>query len=174
MSWKEKLKEELKSLGIIMLYFGLWFVFMIILKTLLLRQYDIEFTGLSMAFVGALIVGKVILIIDHIPLGSWIEKQPAIFDILFRTLLYSVGIIIIIILEKAFEVRHDYGGFLSAIPEVFNRTDVNQVYANSLVVICAILGFNLFTLFGKYFGQGGFRKVLLSPPPKKNIDRNKS
>ena len=158
MSWKSKLKEELKSLGIIMLYFGLWFAFMIILKILLLREYDIEFTGLSMAFIGALIVGKVILIIDHIPMGSWIEKQPAIVDILFRTFLYSVGIIIIIILEKAFEVRHEYGGFFKALPKVFNRTDVNQIYANSLTIICALLGFNLFTLFGKYFGEGGISK----------------
>jgi len=167
MGWKNKLKKELKSLGIIMSYFGLWFAFMIVLKILLLKQYDIEFTGLSMAFIGALIVGKVILIIDHIPMGSWIERQPAIVNILFRTFLYSVGIIIIIILEKAFEVRHEYGGFFNAVPQLFSRADINHIYANSLAVICALLGFNLFDLFGKYFGEGGFRKVLLSPPPKR-------
>ena len=167
MSWKQKLKEELKSLGIIMLYFGLWFAFMIILKTLLLRQYDIEFKGLSMALVGSLIVGKVILIIDHIPLSSLIERQPAIIEILFRTFLYSVGIILILILEKAFELSHEAGGYFEAIPLVFMKEDVNHFYANSLAAICALLGFNLFSLFGKYFGKGGFRKVLLSPPPKK-------
>ena len=166
MSWKTKLIEELKSLGIIMLYFGIWFAFLIVLKTLLLKEYNIEFTGLSMVFIGALIVGKVILIIDHIPLGTWIEKQPAIGDIAIRTILYSVGIIIIMILEKAFELRNNAGGFFEAIPHVFNEVNRNHLYVNSIVVICALLGYNLFTLFSKYFGAGGFRKVLLSPPPR--------
>ena len=175
MSWKEKLKEELKSLGIIMLYFVLWFAFMITLKTLLLKQYDIEFSGLSMVIVGALIVGKVILIVDHIPFGSWIEKQPAIVDILFRTFIYSVGIIIILILEKAFEVRHEYAGFFESIPQIFNRTDVNHIYANSITVIGALLVYNLFTLFGKYFGKGGLIKILFSPPPRQVKEKqNKS
>ena len=166
MSWKTKLGEELKSLGIIMLYFGLWFAFMIIIKTLLLREYNIEFTGLSTAFIGALIVGKVILIIDHIPLGTRIEKQPAIVDIGIRTFLYSAGIIIIMILEKAFELRHEAGGYFEAIPEVFSEVNRNHLYVNSIVVICALLGYNLLFLFNKYFGPGGLRKVLLSPPPQ--------
>jgi len=165
MSWKEKLKEELIALGITMLYFSLWFAFLITMKMLLLREYNVEFYGLSMAFVGALIVAKVILIIDHIPLGSWIEKQPAIVDILFRTLLYSLGIILILILEKAFEARSEAGGFLEAIPYIFDHRNVNHIYVNSIAVIFSLLGFNFLTLIAKNLGKGGLKKILLSPPP---------
>ena len=165
MSWKLKLKEEIKSLGLIMLYFGLWFAFMIIVKTLLLDEYNVQFSGLSMAFIGSLIVGKVILIVDHIPFGSWIERKPAYVDILFRTFIYSVGIIIILILEKAFELRHEAGGFFEAIPYAFSKTDSYHFYVNSLTVICALFGYNLLNLFKKYFGEGGIRKILSSPPP---------
>ena len=164
MSWKEKLKEELKSLGLVMLYFALWFGFLITMKMLLLREYDVEVYGLSMAFVGALIVAKVILIVDHIPIGSWIERQPAYIDVLFRTVLYSVGIILILILEKAFEARNEAGGFFKAIPYVFDHRNVNHIYVNSIAVIFSLLGFNFLTLITKNLGKGGLRKILLSPP----------
>ena len=175
MSWKEKIKEELKSLGMIMFYFGIWFAFMIVIKTLLLREYNIEFSGLSTVFIGALIVGKVILIVDHIPFGSWIENKPAYVDIFFRTFVYSIGIIIIMIIEKAFELRHEAGGFFNAIPHVFKDTDSNHFYVNSITVLCALLGYNILNLFAKYFGKGGFRKILSSPPPliSKEKDNNK-
>ncbi len=64
MSWKEKLKKEIKTLSITMLYFALWFGFMISMKILLLKEYNVEVYGLSMALIGALIVAKVILIAE--------------------------------------------------------------------------------------------------------------
>lgn len=164
MSWKEKLKRELISLGLVMFYFALWFAFLITMKMLLLREYNVEVYGLSMAFVGALIVAKVILIMDHIPIGTWIEKQPAFVDVLFRTLLYSIGIIIILVLEKAFEARNEAGGFFEAIPYVFKQTNVNHIYVNSIAVIFSLLGFNFITLIARNLGKGGMRKILLSPP----------
>jgi len=175
MSWKEKLKEEFISLGITMTYFALWFAFMITMKMLLLREYNVEVYGLSWAFIGALIVAKVILIVDHIPLGSWIKKQPGIVDILFRTLLYSLGIILILILEKAFEARTEAGGFFAAIPYLFKQANANHIYVNSIAVIFSLLGFNFLTLIVKNLGKGGLKKILLSPPPRQVKEKqNKS
>ena len=165
MSWKEKLKEELKSLSITMLYFALWFGFMIVMKMLLLEEYNVEIYGLSMALIGALIVAKVILIVDHIPMGKWIEKQPAIIDILFRTFIYSIGIVIILILEKGFEARNEYGGFFKAVPQVFKHADKYHLYVNTLGVVFALLGFNFLSLIGKHLGEGGYKRILFSPPP---------
>ncbi len=175
MAWKEKLKEEIKSLSIIMLYFALWFGFMICMKMLLLEEYNVEFYGLSMALIGALIVAKVILIVDHIPLGSWIEKSPAIVDIIFRTIIYSIGIVIILILEKGFEARNEYDGFFNAIPQVFAHADKYHLYVNTIGVVFSLLGFNFLSLIGKHLGKGGYKRILFSPPPmelkedKKNI-----
>ncbi len=167
MSWKEKLKKEIKTLSITMLYFALWFGFMIGMKILLLKEYNVEVYGLSMALIGALIVAKVILIADHIPMGSWIEKQPAIIDILFRTFIYSIGIVIILILEKGIEARHEYGGFFNAIPQVFNHADKYHLYVNTIGVVFALLGFNFLSLIGKHLGEGGYKNILFSPPPRK-------
>jgi hypothetical protein len=164
MSWKEKLKHELKSVGIATLYFLIWFGFLMLIKVLLLEEYHIKFSGLSLVIIGALVVAKVILVMEHIPLGSWVQRKPAIVDVLLRTVLYSIGIIIILILEKAFEGRHEYGGFGSSLIQVFNHVDVYHVWVNSIVVVCALLSFNFLTIIRMRLGKGVLLRMLKEPP----------
>ena len=164
MSWKEKLKHELKSVGIATLYFLIWFGFLMLIKVLLLEDYDIEFTGVSMVIVGALVVAKVILIMEHIPLGSWVKKQPAYVDVMLRTILYSFGVLVILILEKGFEGRHEYGGFGSSLQQVFNHVDIYHVWVNSICVFCALFSFNFLTLIRTHLGKGGLFRMLKEPP----------
>lgn len=168
MAWKEKLKEEIRALSITFIYFVFWFAFLTTVKMLLLEEYNIEFYGLSKVLIGSLIVAKVILIVDHIPMGSWIENRPAIVDILFRTFIYSVGIVIILILENAFEGRHEYGSFINSLMQVFKHSDKYHLYVNTIGVVCALLGFNFLSLISKHLGKGGFKKIFLSPPPIKS------
>jgi len=164
MSWKEKLKIELKSVGITTIYFMIWFGTLMLIKILLLKDYNIEFTDISMVFVGALVVAKVILIMEHIPLGSWVQQKPAIIDLLLRTFLYSIGIVIILILEKAFEGRHEYGGFANSLQQVFNHVDIYHVWVNSICVFYALLSFNFLTLIRMHLGKGGLFQMMKEPP----------
>ena len=165
MSWKEKLKNELISVGIATIYFMIWFGTLMLIKVLLLKDYNIEFTGVSMAIIGALVVAKLILIMEYIPLGSWIRKQPAYVDVLIRTTLYTLGIFIILILEKGLEGRTEYGGFISSIKHSFSNVDIYHVWVNTIVVFGALLVFNTISIFRKHLGKGGLLKMLLVPPP---------
>lgn len=172
MSWKERIKNEIKSLGITTLYFIFWFGFVMIIKILLLKDYNIEFTGVSMVIIGALIVAKVILIMEFIPLGSWVKNQPAYVDILLRTLLYSLGVLVILIIEKGFEGKSEYGGFNSAVKHIFNNADVYHVWVNAIVVSVALLGFNTISIFKKHLGKGGLMRMLMIPPPEEAKKNN--
>ena len=166
MSWKEKLKTEVKSVGIATIYFIIWFGSLMIIKVLLLKDYHIEFTGVSMVFVGSLVVAKVILIMEYIPLGSWVRKQPAYADVLIRTIFYSLGVFVILILEKGFESRSEYGGFISSVKQTFNHADIYHVWVNTIVVFGALLVFNMLSIFKKHLGNGGLMRMLLVPPPE--------
>ncbi|MCK5701251.1 MAG: hypothetical protein KAI29_08865 [Cyclobacteriaceae bacterium] len=164
MSWKEKLKNEIKALGIAALYFLFWFGILMLIKVLLLEEYHIKFYGISMAIVGALVVAKVILIMEWIPFGSWIKKQPAYVDVILRTLLYVSGVFIVLLLEKAFEGRHEYGDFWISLQQVFNHADIYHVWVATICVTLAIIGFNLLSLIRNHLGKGGLSRMLLSPP----------
>jgi hypothetical protein len=77
MNIKHKLKDEIKAVGLTTLYFATWIGVLVVLKQLVLEEYRIQFNGLSMALVGALILAKVVLVLEHVPLGGWIRTRPA-------------------------------------------------------------------------------------------------
>lgn len=164
MSWKVKIINELKSVGIATIYFLTWFGTLMLIKVLLLKDYNIEFTDVSMVFVGALVVAKVILIMEYIPLGSWVKKQPAYVDVILRTVLYSLGVLVILIIEKGLEGSSEYGGFISSVIQTFNHADIYHVWVNTIVVFGALLSFNFLTLVRTRLGKGGLFQMLKEPP----------
>jgi len=51
----QKLKDEVISVALVMLYFAAWIGVLALLKILILDEYRIEFHGLSLVLVGALV-----------------------------------------------------------------------------------------------------------------------
>ena len=137
-----------------------------VLKKLILAEYRIEFHGLSMVLIGALVLAKVVLVLEHVPLGTWIRTQPAVFDVILRTALYSLGVLIVLLLEKAFDGRHEYGGFGPALMAVFKHADIFHVWVNTICLSGALLVYNTLSIIRKHLGKGGQMKLLLSPPPE--------
>src|SRR6266852_6840255 len=103
MSFRKKLLKEIKAIGLTTLFFAIWFGTMILLKRLVLTQYDIQFRGLSVALISALVVAKVVILMEHVSLGRWVRQRPVAVDITLRLLLYTGGTFIVFMLEKAFE-----------------------------------------------------------------------
>jgi hypothetical protein len=54
---------------------------LIVLKQLLLAEYQIEVGGLSRTLIGALVVAKVVLVMEHVPLGQWVRTHASVFDV---------------------------------------------------------------------------------------------
>jgi len=140
-------------------YFALFFIFMIVMKKLTLEDYDIEFTGLSQALIGALIMSKVILLMQMISLGAWVQDQPPIVDTILRTLLYSAGVLVVVMLEKAFEARHEVKGFSNALTHVLDHRDVYHVWANTLGAAVSIFFVNGFAVMQRLRGKNGTYKL---------------
>ncbi len=161
-SFKHKLFKEIKSVAFATVYFAIWLGILMFLKTMILTEYKVEFTGISMALIGALILGKVVLVVDLIPLSNWTREHSAVYFIIFRTLLIIVAVFILLLLEKAFESRHEYGGFGSALSQVFQHRDVYHVWANVTVVGIAVFWFNIIFVLRRYFGAQKLRQLFFS------------
>ena len=165
MGIKQKLIDELKSIGLAALYFGCWLAALIVLKKLVLAEYQIPFEGLSKALIGTLVLSKVVLVLEHVPLGAWIQAKPAWVDIMLRTVLYALGVLLVLLLEKAFEGRHEYGGFGSALSAGFQHPDMPHVLTNALVLSGALLGYNVLSVIHANLGKSGLLRVFLAPVP---------
>jgi hypothetical protein len=59
-----KIYKEIKIVARTALYFAIVYVLLMIMKTLELKDYSIEFNGISQAIIGALVMSKVIILMD--------------------------------------------------------------------------------------------------------------
>ena len=164
MSLGQAVRKEARVVFLTTLYFATWFALLVLLKKLILEQYQIEVTGLSLALVGALIVAKVVLVLEHVSLGEWIRRHPAAVDVAVRTLLYAIGVLIVLLLEKAFESRHEAGGFGPALLRVFEHRDMPHVWANTIVVACALLVFNVLAVLRRQLKEESLFRSFLARP----------
>ena len=105
------MKEEIRAVAMLTLYFVAWIGTLALLKTLILAQYQIEFNGLSLAFMGALVLAKVVLILERVSLGAWVPSRLVAVDVILCTIMYTFGVFVVLLLEKLFEARHEHGGF---------------------------------------------------------------
>jgi hypothetical protein len=142
-----------------------------LIKHLVLTEYDIEFGDWSMALIGALILAKVVLILEHVPLGDWISRQPVLVHVILRTVLYTVGVFAVLLLEKAFETRHEHGGFFQSLGSVLEHPDMRHVWVNAICLSGALLVYNCWTILQRRLGSESLAQLFLSPLPKETGDR---
>lgn len=142
------------------------------IKNLVLAEYHIAPGGISAAVVGVLILAKVVVVLQHVKLGEWIRTQPAWVDVVVRTVVYGLGVFVVLLLEKAFEARHEYGGFVAALTNVFEHADMPHVWANTVCVSSGLLVFNVMSVIRTYYPDKTVLRILMLPLPDASSTRH--
>lgn len=166
MSFREKLKEEIRAVVTATVYFGCWILALMVIKWLILSEYAIAFRGWSMALVGALVLAKVVLVLEHVSLGDWVRRQPAWVGVALRTVLYTLGVALVLIIEKGFEGRHEAGGFGPAVQHVFQQADIYHLWTNVICIAGALLGYNAIMVVRRHLGNRELFRIFLTPLPE--------
>lgn len=170
MSFAEKATHEIKTVGVTFLFFGTWFCVMVLLKGLVLAEYRIEFHGLSLALVGALIVAKVVLVMDSVPLGASARHWPGWVHVAVRTALYALGVVIVLLLEKAFEARHEPDGVVPSLIRMIRHQDIHHIWATTIGVTGPLLVFNAVSVVRRCLGTRALLRMFIAPLPAQPHD----
>ena len=151
--------EELRTIVAATLYFAACFALIMVLKQLYLAEYGIEFRGLSTALLAALVTAKVVIVLEKVPIGRWLEGQPAIVDVAVRTLAYSIATMILLLVEKAFDARSEHGGFVPTAAAIFEHPDIPQIWAATICVGLSFLAFNAFDVVKREVGMERLKEM---------------
>ncbi len=165
MGKKDKLLAEVRSILLTTTYFFCWFGGLMVIKILLLREYNIQFSGFAIVLVSALVIAKVVLLLEFIPL-PFTKDKPAWVEVTIRTFLYLAGVFLTMALEKSFEARHEYGGILEAFKNLSNQANEYHIWANTICVFGSLFIFNLWSVIKMNFGKGVFWKLMTSKIPE--------
>lgn len=121
------------------IFFFIAFCLLALTQKLVLRQYDIPFQGVGMAVIGALLVGKVVLITDHFSFVNKFPHKPLLYNVIWKTIIYFSAALFARYLEHILPLWFKYEDFVIANQELIKETE----WAHFALVMmwCSVLFF---------------------------------
>jgi hypothetical protein len=94
------LKREFLELLPPTIFFFIAIGLLMLTKKLVLKQYGIEFSDFAAVLIGALIVGKVVLLVDCFKFVNRYPDKPLIYNVLWKTAVYLIAASVVRIGEE--------------------------------------------------------------------------
>lgn len=108
------LKKEFLELLPPTIFFFVVFHIVVFTRSLVEEGSGVSMTASAAATIGALIVGKSILIADALPLFQWFRDKRLIYNVVWRVFLYLCVVFLFQVLEELIPLVSKYGGLTSA------------------------------------------------------------
>jgi len=167
----DKIVQEIKLVGLVTLYFGVCFGLVLTLKKLFLAQYSLEFYGVSAAILGALVVGKVVVLLDHTRIGNRFDDGHALWrGALYKTMAYSGVTLLVVGAEKAFHAYRESGNLRESIVHVWQHRDRSVMLATVICIGLAFAAYNLYSAIDRRLGEGTLRRLVFRRPRRHEIE----
>lgn len=91
-------------------FFFIMFYLLLFTKALILKHYGIPTQSSAIAVISALIVAKVVLIANRIPFLNLYPKKPLIYNVVIKTIVFSIFTILFMLIEEFARLARMNGG----------------------------------------------------------------
>jgi hypothetical protein len=149
----QKVRHELVEYAFNVVYLAIVFAAFTQYRRFLLAEYSIIYTNYWVALIGALVLGKVIMIGNVIRLGRLFEARPLIVPTIYKAVLFCVFIMVFKVVEFAIEGLLHGDTLAAALAEFFAQKGMDEVFANTLVVLVALVPFFAVKELGRVLGR---------------------
>ena len=144
------------------LFFAIGFNIIVLTNHLILADYLIHFANFTLVTISALVVGKAVLVANHLPFFRRFDTAPIVQPVLFKTLIYCAVVFLVRFLERLVKYWLG-GGTFSGIPEyVANHFSWNRFIAIQIWVFVLFLVYTISAELNSLFGQGELAKILFT------------
>jgi hypothetical protein len=155
------ISAEIRAAILPIIFFLVVFHLVAITKTLILEAYRITPTGAAFATIGALIIAKAVLIADKLPFINLFATKPLMFNILWKTLNYSILFLVFRYIEEIIPLVSKYGSLGGASEHLIEEVSWPHFWAIQIWLIVSLLLYNLIAEFIGLFGAEKIKRALL-------------
>lgn len=110
----ERIKHEIREVIPPAIFFFVAFQTISLTRSLMLEEYGITASSFAAATVAALVVAKVILILDLVPAINRYPDKPLIYNVAWKTMLYVLAALLVRYLEHLFDFYRQQGSLVAA------------------------------------------------------------
>ena len=108
------MRKELLELLPPTIFFLIAFHVLVFSRALMLRQYGVQISAVAGATIAALVVGKVVLIADALPIVNRFPEKPLIYNVVWKTVIYAAAAFVVHYLEHLIPIWWRVGSLAAA------------------------------------------------------------
>jgi hypothetical protein len=150
--WKRKIFRELINYGILSLYLALVFGLFAWYRRLVLAEYQITYLHYGESLIEALILGKLIIVGDHLRLGRRFDDNPLIISTLFKAFVFSLFVAAFTILEHMADSLLHGKGLLNGFYEIIHEGS-HEIFGRCMIMFVAFIPLFAFKELERILGE---------------------
>ncbi len=150
----------------VVLFFFIAFLLIFVLFKLFVSQYSIEFSAFTKAAVAALILGKVIPLLDWAESGYLDSYRPAVV-IAAKTIIYGLVVFVLGTGERIFEASRRVGTLRGGIDYVIAHANLDRSLGLVLLISLVIGAYLVLQQISRAMGKGVMLRLFFERPMAK-------
>jgi hypothetical protein len=148
------------------IFFFISFCLLILTRNLIARQYGIPLASFTEAAVGALIVGKVVLIADKFSFVNKFPQKPLLYNVVWKTLIYVLAAMVVRYVEHLIKFAQQYGGVGEGNLHLWNEMVWPRFWLIQMWLSVLFLIFCAFRELVRVIGREQIIRIFLGSPSK--------
>ena len=160
-----KIREEFLQLLPPTIFFLVALSIVAVVRVLMLKGTGIPVSTPVQILVGALVLGKSVLIADLMPFINKYPDKPLAYNVAWKTAIYVFVALVIHYLERLVEFWKEAPGFVAANEKLLEAMVWPHFWAIQIVLVVLIFNYCVVHEFSRFIGAAKVREMFFGPPP---------
>jgi hypothetical protein len=161
-----KIKEEIAALIPPTIFFLFTLSLVALIRALMLKGTGIPASSLVQIAVGALILGKAVVIADLLPFINRYPNKPLVYNIAWKTAIYTVVALLIHYAERLYDYWKAAGGFIAGNQRLLAEMVWPHFWAIQIILVLLIFAYCTMHEVERTLGRDKVREIFFGSPSK--------
>ena len=159
----QRLKREILGTIPTVMFFFVVFQLLAFTRALILKGYDIHVSTFLNATIAALVVGKVVLFADLLPIINRFPNKPLIYNIAWKTFIYMVAALLVRYVENLIPFIREYKNLTVANSHLVDEVVWPHFWLVQLWLLVCFFMYCTISELGRIFGREKLRSMFFGP-----------
>jgi len=164
-----KVKHEIHEAIPPTIFFLISFHIIVLSRALMVREYGVQISALAGATVGALLVAKVVLVADMLPIINRFPEKPLIYNVLWKTVIYVAASMFVHYLEHLIPTWWHEGSFRAANEHLWSKLVWPHFWAIQLWLVVLIFIYCMARELVRVIGRDRVRAIMFGAPAPRAV-----
>ena len=158
-----RLKQGILGVIPTAVFFFIAFQLLAFTRALVLQEYEVPIETFVAATVGALIVAKVVVIVDLLPFVNRFPDRPLIYNVIWKTAIYLIAAFFVRYIEYLIYFVRKYGDIAEANSHLLKEVIWPHFFLVQIWLFVILLMYCVLKELNSVLGRARLRSIFLGP-----------